>query len=169
MTKGSVGGLLLILAGSLLMSCSSESGKETADASMQAAQQVPSDPVSAGRLEEARVTGELIGGLEAGKGWPKRWDEQLDGGDDPLTPGCACQHQQADCGGALVGRAVDECYPRDGVTLQEKTIPTDCGHYGNKEYNCEKLLGKGARCKLIELDCCGVATTSGYCSIDVEP
>lgn len=160
-------GIILIFAGSLLLACTPDGGQETATQTMPPPRQSTGDLIAGGHLEEALASGETAAGMEAGKGLPKKWDEQLDGGDDPLKPGCACQHEQDNCGGPIVGRAVDECYPRDGVTLQEKTIPTNCGHYSNKEYNCEKLLGEGARCKLVDLDCCGVATTSGYCYLDI--
>jgi len=44
-----------------------------------------------------------------------------------------------------------------------------CGKYGSKSYNCETLLGPGARCALVNLTCCGVQTTSAYCMIDIQP
>ena len=124
-----------------------------------------------GRIQEA-----IDAGLEdptvtqLKPGGQSYWEEKRDGGDAPLEPGCACVYQNPGCAGPIVGRAVDECYPRDGVNpiLQEKTVPTSCGDYGNKEYNCEDLLGKGAECRLISLECCGVSTTSGYCFLDIE-
>ena len=126
------------------------------------------DLITTGRFKEAQAAGmkvpEMSGEVKAG---PNMWEETLDGGDDPLHPGCACRYEQPDCAGNIAGRAVDECFPHDGVSLNEKTIPTACGKYGDKTYNCEDLLGKGAKCKLIDLTCCGVKTTSGYCDLDV--
>lgn len=166
--------LILIFISSLLLACSPDHGQEAVDADAQMISPGSSgvDLIIGGRLEEARASGEAVAQIETGKDTPKKWEEQLDGGDAPLIPGCACGNQLANCGGAVVRRTVDECFPRDdngkNVILQEKTVPADCGHYGKKEYNCEKLLGEGAECRLINLDCCGVSTTSGYCFINVE-
>ncbi|GAB4193077.1 MAG: hypothetical protein Tsb002_23290 [Wenzhouxiangellaceae bacterium] len=125
--------------------------------------------VIAGWLEQARAQGVEIDALigSGGQAAGKHWRERLDGGDAPLIPGCACYYEMPACGGRIVGRAVDECWPRDGVTLQEKVIDNNCDDYGNKTYNCEELLGEGATCRLIEMDCCGVATTSAYCHIEL--
>lgn len=94
--------------------------------------------------------------------------EQRDGGDAPLEPGCACLYDIPGCGLPITGIAVDECFPGDGVTLQEKTIPNACGNYANKEYDCKVLLGNGAQCRLVDLTCCGVKTTSGFCFINSQ-
>ncbi|XOV77567.1 MAG: hypothetical protein ACFHVJ_11460 [Aestuariibacter sp.] len=124
--------------------------------------------ISSGRIKEAQFLGAPITEIaEFKKGAPKRWMETLDKGDDPLKPGCACLYEFPACGGGITGRAVDECFPKDGVTLNEKVISPNCSSYEDKTYNCETLLGKGARCKLIELTCCGVRTTSAQCDIDI--
>ncbi len=122
----------------------------------------PKNLVDAGRLQEAKASGMSVA-MEDKGGRPAHWKEQLDAGDDPLNPGCACRYEQPGCGGAIVGRAVDECWPPDGVSLNEKTVPTTCSTYSDKQYDCEKLLGPGAKCQLIELTCCGVKTTSAFC------
>lgn len=123
-----------------------------------------------GRLQEAAAAGLDMTAIEArapaGQG---HWEEIRDGGDAPLEPGCACYYETPGCVGTIDGRAVDECFPDDGVTLQENTMGSECGNYGSKEYNCEDLLGPGARCRLIDLECCGVQTTSGYCYFEIQP
>jgi hypothetical protein len=161
-------GLMMVLAGLAQVACTPDQGAATADAGGQAVAST-GDAVTGGRLEEARAGGAQVATEEgaAGKGAVKRWQEVVDQGDDPLTPGCACQHELPNCGGPIIGRAVDECFPKDGVTLNEKTVPTGCDTYSDKQYDCEKLLGKGAKCKLVEMDCCGVATTSAYCYLDI--
>ena len=160
-------GLMMVMASCAQVACT-DKGDTTADAGVET---VPPtvDAVAGGRLEEARAGGIAIAAEEDqdGKEAPKHWQEIVDKGDDPLTPGCACEYELPNCGKPIIGRAVDECFPKDGVTLQEKTISTACGQYQNKEYDCEKLLGKGAKCKLVEMDCCGVATTSAYCYLDI--
>ena len=158
----------LFIAWLALAACTPDKGGQSADAdSQEATGSSEIDPVLGGRLAEARSNGQQMPAEEAAGGLPKTWQEIVDQGDDPLTPGCACQHELPNCGGPIVGRAVDECFPKDGVSLNEKTLPTDCGTYGDKDYDCEKLLGKGARCKLVQMDCCGVATTSAYCYLDI--
>ncbi|MEX0915029.1 MAG: hypothetical protein WD397_11375 [Wenzhouxiangellaceae bacterium] len=97
----------------------------------------------------------------------RHWQEQRDRGDDPLVPGCACRYQLPSCGGRVVGRAVDECFPDDGVSLHEKTISTECDSYSGKRYNCEELLGEGATCRLQPMTCCGVETASAYCHLEL--
>ena len=87
----------------------------------------------------------------------------LDQGDDPKTPGCVCVYSLPDCKGPISGRIVDECYPQDGITLQENTMRQSCEQGEQKSYNCEEELGKGARCELQTVDCCGVTTRSARC------
>jgi len=138
---------------SLLAACSQESSQtESAD-----------DLVSSGRLDEAKsLYGDIFEPNAAAA--VRVWKERLDAGDDPLNPGCACKFQLPGCGGNVVGRSVDECFPHDGVSLTEKTVPVGCGVHNSKTYNCEQVAGPGATCKLVELTCCGVETTSGYCA-----
>lgn len=123
-----------------------------------------------GLILEGQSLGEdLVWMDEIVKG-PKHWQENLDNGDQPLVPGCACSYQLPNCGGAITGRAVDECFPRGGgqQILQEKTVPkANCGNYGNKQYDCEQLLGKGATCRVVPITCCGVSTTSAYCHLEL--
>lgn len=126
--------------------------------------------IVAGRTEQARAAQpDLALFAPGGAAVQPRWRENLDGGDAPLVPGCACLYALPACGGRVVGRSVDECFPDDGVTLQEKTIDNECDTYSNKEYDCEKLLGKGAVCRLQPMTCCGMRTTSAYCHLQIEP
>jgi len=127
------------------------------------------EDVVAGRTERARAgQPDLALFAPGGAAVRPRWRENLDGGDAPTVPGCACLFELPACGGRVVGRAIDECFPDDGVTLQEKTIDTRCGTYSNKEYNCEELLGEGGVCRLQPMDCCGVRTESAYCYLEIE-
>jgi len=133
------------------------------------AESTPEELLELGRIEEAVAAGLKIPAVES-KAPPAqgRFEEKLDSGDDPLNPGCACEYRRAGCGLPIKGRTVDECYPDDGVSLVEKTVPTTCGNDGKKDYNCEKLLGKGAICVLKDLTCCNVKTTSGYCFLQLQ-
>ncbi len=155
--------LACVLSTLILVSCAGHSVKQPV---------AEVDLLASGRIEAARAAGQLEQALW-GAGL-RVWQENLDAGanndgDDPLTPGCACRYRNVGCGGGVVGRAVDECFPHDGVSLNEKVIdPNNCDSYSDKTYNCETLLGKGATCKLQPMTCCGVETSSAYCYLNIE-
>lgn len=97
--------------------------------------------------------------------------ETLDTGDDPLTPGCVCCYSDNACR-VIKGRSVDECWPGGdgGDDLSENIAGTECVQgracAKRKKYSCDKVL-PGSVCRLKAIDCCGVATTSGYCHLDI--
>lgn len=86
--------------------------------------------------------------------------------DDPSSAGCYCTHKLPNCMGPVSGRVVDECYPLDGVSLQENVLSDECGAISSTTYNCADVLGQGARCALQEVDCCGVVTQSALCTME---
>src|SRR5688572_6981787 len=91
------GSLVLILMGGLLAACSRDKEQDTVIEPAPPQVTVPAssgtDLIASGQLEEAQSSGLTVEELEADKADPKRWQERLDNGDDPLTPGCACQHE----------------------------------------------------------------------------
>lgn len=86
--------------------------------------------------------------------------------DDPSSAGCYCTYKLPNCQGPVNGRVVDECYPLDGVSLQENVLSDECGAISSTTYNCADVLGQGARCALQEVDCCGVVTQSAICTME---
>lgn len=99
------------------------------------------------------------------------FNEVMDAGDDPLTPGCVCCYSDNACR-VISGRSVDECFPGGdgGDDLSENIAGTECVQgracAKRKDYSCDKVL-PGSVCRLKEITCCGVATTSGYCHLDI--
>ena len=89
-----------------------------------------------------------------------------DGGDSPTEAGCDCVYSLPSCTGEINARIVDECFPNDGVSLQENSMSEDCATEGWHQYDCRDVLNNpAASCKTIEMECCGVRTVSAYCGL----
>lgn len=88
-----------------------------------------------------------------------------DGGNNPIEPGCDCVYSLPSCQGDINARIVDECYPHNGVTLQEKEMDKSCNAVDLHEYDCRDVMNNPrATCRLESVICCGVATYSAYCA-----
>ena len=99
---------------------------------------------------------------------PSSYKEVMDGGDDPFTPGCVCCYEDDACR-IIEGRSVDECFPDTGDDLSENIAPTTCTQgvacAKRKRYKCSELV-EGSSCRVVQVNCCGVQTTSGYCVVE---
>lgn len=158
--------LLLILASLLGAVCTKKPAEQ------QVSQNQINELRNLGKHDEADALASKLGVKEEKRlRLPESYEETMDAGDDPLTPGCVCCYGDPRCT-TIIGRSVDECFPGGdgGDDLSENIAGTDCVQgvacAQRKMYKCSEII-KGSVCRLRKVTCCGVETTSGFCVLEL--